>query len=126
MRRGGWLLGGGQWGHIIASDFVATGDGIAAALMTMRELGGARLADSVPMRKLPQTLVNVEVADREAVAGAAAVWEAVEREREGLHRRGPVLLRPSGTQPLVPVMGQAPTAQGADAVCHRLVCVVRP
>ncbi len=125
MRRRGWLLGGEQSGHIIASDFVATGDGIAAALMTMRELGGARLADSVPMRKLPQTLVNVEVADREAVAGAAAVWEAVEREREGLDGRGRVLLRPSGTEPLVRVMVEAPTAEEADAVCNRLVGVVR-
>ncbi len=99
MRRRGWRLGGEQSGHIIASDFVATGDGIAAALMTMRELAGAPLADAVPMEKLPQTLVNVEVADREAIAGATAVWEAVEREGEALEGRGRVLLRPSGTEP---------------------------
>ena len=82
-----WKLGGEQSGHIIATDFVATGDGIAAALLTMRELGGRRLADAAPMEKLPQRLVNVEVADREAIAGAAAVWEAVEREGDGA--RGP-------------------------------------
>jgi phosphoglucosamine mutase len=125
MRRRDWRLGGEQSGHIIASDFVATGDGIAAALMTMRELAGAPLAEAAPMRKLPQTLVNVEVADREAIAGAAAVWAAVEREAEGLDGRGRVLLRPSGTEPLVRVMVEAPSAEEADAACERLVGVVR-
>jgi phosphoglucosamine mutase len=125
MQRRGWTLGGEQSGHIISSDFVATGDGVAAALMTMRELGGAPLADAVPMEKLPQTLVNVEVADREAIAGAKPVWEAVEREGEGLEGRGRVLLRPSGTEPLVRVMVEAPSAEEADQVCNRLVELVR-
>ncbi len=121
----GWALGGEQSGHIIDTRFVATGDGIAAALMTMRELGGRDLAEAAPMEKLPQTLVNVEVAEREAVAGATAVWEAVEREEEALEGRGRVLLRPSGTEPLVRVMAEAPTADEADEVCERLVSVVR-
>jgi phosphoglucosamine mutase len=125
MHRRGWSLGGEQSGHIISSDFVATGDGIAAALMTMRELGEARLADALPMEKLPQTLVNVEVADRGAIAGATAVWEAVEHEGEGLEGRGRVLLRPSGTEPLVRVMVEAPSEEEADAVCNRLVSLVR-
>jgi len=125
MQRRGWSLGGEQSGHIIASDFVATGDGIAAALMTMRELGGAALADAVPMEKLPQTLVNVEVAEREAIAGASAVWEAVEREAEALEGRGRVLLRPSGTEPLVRVMVEAPSAEEAETVCNRLAALVR-
>ncbi len=88
MLRRGWSLGGEQSGHIIASDFVATGDGIAAALMTMRELGDATLEDAVPMEKLPQTLVNVEVADREAIAGAAAGLGGG-RRRENEAARGP-------------------------------------
>jgi phosphoglucosamine mutase len=125
MRRREWLLGGEQSGHIIATDFVATGDGIAAALMTMRELAGAPLADAAPMKKLPQTLVNVEVADRDAVADATAVWEAVEREADGLEGRGRVLLRPSGTEPLVRVMVEAPGSEEADAACERLVGIVR-
>jgi phosphoglucosamine mutase len=125
LRERGWRLGGEQSGHIISTDFAATGDGIAAALMTMRELGGRDLAEASPMRKLPQRLVNVEVADREAVAGAASVWEAVEREAGGLEGRGRVLLRPSGTEPLVRVMVEAPTAEEAGAVCERLAGVVR-
>jgi phosphoglucosamine mutase len=125
MLQRGWKLGGEQSGHIIASDFVSTGDGIAAALMTMRELSGAALAGAVPMEKLPQTLVNVAVAEREAIAGATAVWEAVEREAEALEGRGRVLLRPSGTEPLVRVMVEAPSAEEAEAVCNRLVALVR-
>ena len=75
------------------------------------------------MEKLPQTLVNVEVADREAIAGATAVWEAVEREDAALEGRGRVLVRPSGTEPLVRVMVEAPSAEEADgglrAACRR-------
>jgi phosphoglucosamine mutase len=125
LRRRDWTLGGEQSSHIIDPGFVATGDGIAAALMTMRELNGRDLAAAKPMRKLPQTLVNVEVADREAIADATAVWEAVEREGGELEGRGRVLLRPSGTEPVVRVMAEAPTAEEADAVCERLAGLVR-
>jgi phosphoglucosamine mutase len=125
LRERGWSLGGEQSGHIIDTRFAATGDGIAAALTTMRELGGRELSGAAPMEKLPQTLVNVEVADRDAVSGAAEVWAAVEREGAGLEGRGRVLIRPSGTEPLVRVMVEAPSAAEADAVCERLVGVVR-
>jgi phosphoglucosamine mutase len=125
LRARDWALGGEQSGHIIDTRIVATGDGIAAALATIRELGGGDLAAVKTMEKLPQTLVNVKVADREAIAGAKPVWEAVEREEEALEGRGRVLLRPSGTEPLVRVMVEAPTAGEADSVCERLVTVVR-
>jgi phosphoglucosamine mutase len=125
MLRREWRLGGEQSGHIIAADIVATGDGTAAALLTMRELGASTLADAPGMDKLPQRLVNVEVADRESLAGARAVWDAVEEESAALAGRGRVLLRPSGTEPLVRVMVEAPAADEADAVCDRLVALVR-
>jgi phosphoglucosamine mutase len=125
LRERGWALGGEQSGHIIDTRIVATGDGIAAALATIRELGGGDLATVKTMEKLPQTLVNVKVADREAIAAAKPVWEAVEREEAALEGRGRVLLRPSGTEPLVRVMVEAPSAEEADSVCERLVTMVR-
>jgi phosphoglucosamine mutase len=125
LRERGWALGGEQSGHIIDMRFAATGDGIAAALMTMRELGDRDLASVEAMEKLPQKLVNVEVAEREAIAGATAVWEAVEREGAELEGRGRVLLRPSGTEPLVRVMAEAPSVEEAEAVCKRLADLVR-
>jgi phosphoglucosamine mutase len=124
LRERGWALGGEQSGHIIDTRFVATGDGIAAALTTMRELGERELATVALMEKLPQTLVNVAVADREAIAGATAVWDAVEREEAALEGRGRVLLRPSGTEPLVRVMVEAPSAEEAETICERLVSLV--
>ncbi len=125
LRERGWRLGGEQSGHIIDTRFAGTGDGIAAALATMRELGDRRLDAVAPMEKLPQVLVNVEVAEREAIADAEPVWTAVERESAALEGRGRVLLRPSGTEPLVRVMVEAPSAEEADAVCERLVTLVR-
>jgi phosphoglucosamine mutase len=76
------------------------------------------------MEKLPQVLVNVRVSDRGALEHAAVVHAAVERESAALEGRGRVLLRPSGTEPLVRVMVEAPTADEADAVCSRLVAEV--
>ena len=110
LRERGWALGGEQSGHIIDTRFVATGDGIAAALATMRELGErATWPTLAPMEKLPQTLVNVEVADREAIAGATAVWEAVEREGDGA--RGP---RPRAAAPLRHRAAGAGDGRGAE------------
>lgn len=124
LRDRGWLLGGEQSGHIISTDYAPTGDGIAAALMLLAALDGRDLAEAEAMAKLPQTLVNVEVADREAVAGADAVWQAVDRWNRDLEGRGRVLVRPSGTEPLVRVMVEAPSRQEADEVCGELVALV--
>ena len=120
-----WVLGGEQSGHIIDTRFAATGDGIAAALATVRELDGRELAAVKAMEKLPQILLNVEVGDREALDGATAVWEAVKREEEALEGQGRVLLRPSGTEPLVRVMAEAPSAEQAKEVCERLAGTVQ-
>jgi phosphoglucosamine mutase len=125
MLRREWKLGGEQSGHIIATDIVSTGDGTAAALLTMRMLGDSALADAPAMAKLPQRLVNVQVADRGGLAEAVTVWDQVGKENAALEGRGRVLLRPSGTEPLVRVMVEAPEADEADAVCARLVALVR-
>jgi phosphoglucosamine mutase len=124
LRERGWALGGEQSGHIIDMGFVPSGDGIASALLALEAIGDGDLHDRHAMEKLPQMLVNVRVRDRGALEGAAAVHEAVEREGAALEGRGRVLLRPSGTEPLVRVMVEAPTAEEAESVCSRLVALV--
>ncbi len=121
----GWSIGGEQSGHIIWTDFAATGDGVAAALLVMRALGEGRLADSRPIEKLPQRLENVAVRSREALSAATGVWEAVGREGARLEGRGRVLVRPSGTEPLVRVMVEAPDEDECEEVLARLVAVAR-
>jgi phosphoglucosamine mutase len=125
LKAKGWSLGGEQSGHIISTDYAPTGDGIAASLMVLEALGGGTLSEASVMEKLPQTLVNVTVDDREAVAGARPVWEASERLNEELKGRGRVLIRPSGTEPLVRVMVEAPTQDEADRICGELAGLVK-
>ncbi len=121
----GWTLGGEQSGHLIELGFNRTGDGIAGALLTLEALAGADLRERGAMAKLPQRLVNVRVRDREALHGADAVTAAVQAEDEALAGRGRVLVRPSGTEPLVRVMVEAPTDAEAQEVCDRLVELVQ-
>jgi len=122
--RRGWTLGGEQSGHIIDTGFVPSGDGTAAALLTLEALGGADLAERHAMEKLPQRLVNVRVRDRTALEGADTVWAAVESESEALSGRGRVLVRPSGTEPLVRVMVEAPHKDECEEIVSRLANLV--
>jgi phosphoglucosamine mutase len=105
--------------------FNATGDGIASALLTLEALAGRDLADRGGMEKLPQRLVNVPVADRDEAMRAPEILAAADAENASLAGRGRVLVRPSGTEQLIRVMVEAPSADEADAVCERLVAVVR-
>jgi len=122
--RRGWALGGEQSGHIIDTGFVPSGDGTAAALLALEALAGADLAERHAMDKLPQRLVNVRVRDRTALEGADAVWAAVERESKSLSGRGRVLVRPSGTEPLVRVMVEAPAEAECEEIAGRLANLV--
>ena len=127
LRRRGWALGGEQSGHIIDLGFGPSGDGIASALLTLEALGGRDLADRNAMQKLPQRLVNVRAPSREAQAGAmgdTGVRAAIEREDGVLSGRGRVLVRSSGTEPLIRVMVEAPTIEETNEVCGRLVRAV--
>jgi phosphoglucosamine mutase len=119
-----WILGGEQSGHIVDMRLTPSGDGIAAALLMLRALGDRPLEPGSAMRKLPQVLVNVRVEDREALAGAAAVWEAIEAESSALEGEGRILVRPSGTEPVVRVMVEAPAQERCEAVSARVVDVV--
>jgi phosphoglucosamine mutase len=125
LRARGWALGGEQSGHIIDMGFVPSGDGTASALLTLEALAGADLADRDAMRKLPQKLVNVPVADRDAAMASDELAAATAAAGSELEGRGRVLVRPSGTEQLVRVMVEAPTAEETQAICDRLVAVVR-
>ena len=125
LRRRDWALGGEQSGHIIDLGFNRSGDGIAAALLTLEALAGGDLAERHAMERLPQRLVNVRVADRDAAMESGELAEAVARESAALEGRGRVLVRPSGTEQLVRVMVEAPTEDEADDTCGRLVDVVQ-
>jgi phosphoglucosamine mutase len=128
LRRRGWALGGEQSGHIIELGFGPSGDGIASALLTLEALGERDLAQRDAMQKLPQQLVNVPARDRAALTAAmedATVKDAIDREQSGLSGRGRVLVRASGTEPLIRVMVEAPSEQDTAAVCSRLVEIVQ-
>jgi phosphoglucosamine mutase len=128
LQRGGWSLGGEQSGHVIFRDLATTGDGQLCGLQLLDIMArtGRTLADLAgsAMDRLPQVLRNVEVADRSALEGASAVWDEVRSVEAELGSDGRVLLRSSGTEPLIRVMVEARTEASAFAAADRLVAAV--
>lgn len=127
MRSGGFTLGGEQSGHVIASQFATTGDGVLTALLLAQEVArtGRTLADLAGIvTRLPQILINVPGVDKDRAATDEGLAEAVAQAEAELGDTGRVLLRPSGTEPLVRVMVEAATQAEADNVAHRLAEVV--
>jgi phosphoglucosamine mutase len=127
MLAGGHSLGGEQSGHVIFLDRATTGDGLLTGLRLLAIVArtGKPLSElATVMRRLPQVLLNVHVADRQGLTEAAKVWQAVEAEEARLGDRGRVLVRPSGTEPLVRVMVEAETEPAARATADRLAAVV--
>jgi phosphoglucosamine mutase len=127
LRAGGFTLGGEQSGHVVLPAHATTGDGLLTALQLMARMAGtgATLAELAGVvTTLPQVLHNVRVVDKSAVAASASVRDAVEAAERELGGTGRVLLRPSGTEQLVRVMVEAPTAEQAEATAVRLADVV--
>jgi phosphoglucosamine mutase len=127
LRARGWRLGGEQSGHIIDLGFGPSGDGIASALLTLEALAGSDLAERHAMRKLPQRLVNLRAQSREALLTAmeaVAVTQAIESAERMLAGRGRVLVRASGTEPLIRVMVEAPSVEETEAAVADLCRVV--
>ena len=126
LRERGWALGGEQSGHIIDCDFVPSGDGIAAALLTLEALGGDRpRRPRTAMRKLPAAARERAAC---ATAGRSPRAATIARPSSASPPRSRAAaaccVRPSGTEPLVRVMVEAPTAEEADSACDRLVAAV--
>ncbi|MDP8978277.1 MAG: phosphoglucosamine mutase [Actinomycetota bacterium] len=127
MRAHGYPLGGEQSGHLIFADHATTGDGVLTAvclLSVMVETGRSLAELATVMRRLPQVLVNVGGVDRARLSGARGLWGAVEEAEAALAGRGRVLVRASGTEPVVRVMVEADTEARAGEVAHRLAAVV--
>ncbi|WP_417898330.1 phosphoglucosamine mutase [Bacillus haimaensis] len=128
MKNGNYLLGGEQSGHIIFLDYNTTGDGMLTGLqlVNIMKLTKKSLSElAAEMTKFPQLLVNVKVSDKHHVTEnekVAAVIAEVEAEMEG---NGRILVRPSGTEPLVRVMAEAPTQELCNEYVERIVAVVR-
>jgi phosphoglucosamine mutase len=127
LRAGGFTLGGEQSGHVVLPAYATTGDGLLTALRLMARMvtTGSTLAELAGVvTTLPQVLRNVQVVDKSAVAASASVRDAVEAAERDLGGTGRVLLRASGTEQLVRVMVEAPTAEQAEATALRLAEVV--
>ncbi|MFO7551594.1 MAG: phosphoglucosamine mutase [Haliea sp.] len=118
-----WRLGGESSGHIICADHTTTGDGIVAGLQVLVALkeSGRSLAElRSGMRKCPQTMINVPVNGRFVLDELPAVAAAVKATEQALSSRGRVLLRPSGTEPLVRVMVEGEDAAEVERLCEGL------
>lgn len=127
MREHGYTIGGEQSGHMIMLEHNSTGDGLMTACQYLAAVvrSGKSVAEAAAvMTRFPQELVNVKVTDKHAVDGNAAIAEAVSAVEAELGENGRVLIRPSGTEPLVRVMVEASSEQLAADMANRIAAVV--
>lgn len=128
MRRGGYNLGGEQSGHVIFLDYNTTGDGILTAIQlvdTMKASGKKLSALKSKMTKYPQVLVNVRVQDKTNYPNNPAIEAAIQEVEGKLGDNGRVLVRPSGTEPLIRVMAEGPDKSELDLFVGQIVDIVQ-
>ncbi len=127
MRASNLALGGEQSGHVVMSEFATTGDGVLTALHLLARMAqtGESLAELARMvDKFPQVLVNVGGVDKSALESNATVRATLTQVEEELAGNGRVLLRPSGTEPVIRVMVEAATSQEAERLAGAIAAVV--
>lgn len=128
MRNGGYNLGGEQSGHLIFLDYSTTGDGLLSGVQLVQILksSGRKLSElAAEVPKYPQKLVNIRVKDKKSLANNQAIADKIHSVEEEMQGEGRILVRPSGTEPLVRVMAEAPNAASCDAYVEEIVSVVR-
>ena len=128
MLKNGYKIGGEQSGHIIFTDFSTTGDGLITALQVLSSLkrSGRKASDlTALMTTYPQLLVNVKVATKEGWETNEAIKEAIAEGDKELGENGRILVRPSGTEPLIRVMAEGPDQAQLDRICHACADVVK-
>jgi phosphoglucosamine mutase len=126
MRAQGYTLGGEQSGHVVLSDFASTGDGVLTALQLasiVKESGQTLTQLAAQIERLPQVLINVKNVDKAGV-NHEAVRDAAMTLELSLGGSGRILLRPSGTEPVIRVMVEAPTQESAQDIAQRLAAIV--
>ncbi len=124
MRKEGYNLGGEQSGHIIFLDHITTGDGMLSALQlaNIMQVTNKPLSELAgEMKKYPQSLVNVKVTDKTKVDSNESIQETIQQVESDMNGEGRILVRPSGTEPLVRVMAEAPTKELCDEYVNRVV-----
>jgi phosphoglucosamine mutase len=128
MAEKGYSLGGEQSGHIIFSKYATTGDGILTSLQIMHAVIDSKQPLSVlhaPMKTYPQTLKNVRVADKAAVRKDSEVQALLAKLTQRLGKKGRILLRESGTEPVVRVMAEAESKAECDDCVNQMVALIR-
>lgn len=127
MREGGYAVGGEQSGHMIMLEYNSTGDGLVTACQFLAAVrrSGKTVDEAIKvMTKYPQSLVNVRVKDKHALEGNEAIWGAVAAAEEAMGDTGRVLVRTSGTEPVVRVMVEAESQEVAETHVAAIVAVV--
>ena len=127
MREGGYALGGEQSGHMILLEHNSTGDGLMTACQFLAAVrrSGKPVEEAIKvMTRFPQTLINVRVKDKHALDGNEAIWGAVRAAEDAMGDTGRVLVRTSGTEPLVRVMVEAETQDVADGHARAIAAIV--
>ncbi len=128
MRAHGFTLGGEQSGHVVLLEHATTGDGVLTALHLLARMAqtGSSLAElASAVTKLPQVLINVRDVDRARLDSATTVHAAVATAEADLNGRGRILLRPSGTEPVIRVMVEAPSEEQATTIAENIADLVR-
>ena len=124
----GYSIGGEQSGHVIFLDYNSTGDGLLTAVQTlsiMKEKGKSLSELAGLMTKYPQLLVNVRVLTKAGWETNTAIQDAIREAEEELGSNGRILVRPSGTEPLIRIMAEGPNQEQLDELCHRIGDVIR-
>ena len=124
----GYSIGGEQSGHVIFLDYNSTGDGLLTAVQTlsiMKEKGKSLSELAGLMTKYPQLLVNVRVLTKAGWETNVAIQDAIREAEDELGSNGRILVRPSGTEPLIRVMAEGPDQEQLDELCHRIGDVIR-
>src|SRR5690606_8466589 len=128
MKKSGYNLGGEQSGHIIFLDYNTTGDGLLTGLQLVNIMKTTKKPLSElasEMKTFPQLLVNVKVSDKHHVTDNPVIKEVIEKVEAEMNGNGRILVRPSGTEPLVRVMAEAPKEEQCKEYVSRIVAVVK-